>query len=166
MTDVDSQRTNSANPNTPPLMNQRPSFWRWNDPIARMPFLGHWLLSLMLLVALPLAVLWLAEALGLGSMLLPLALIALLPAVQLYCVSVRRRLIGMGAKTDWLLLTVLFLAVSAFNALDGVMRSGSIELEQTPIINPMVNALLLLPAVVLHFVLLLRRGAPKSQATR
>lgn len=165
MTDLDARHSDTEIPMLQPALNQRPSFLRWNDPIGRLAFLAHWLLSLILLIAPPLVVFWLGEVFRLGAMTLLLTVLALLPAVQLYCVSVRRRLLSMGAKPAWLMLVFLFLAVSAFNALDGAMRAGQAELVNTPTINPMINALLLLPAVVLHFVLLLRRGAPKSHAS-
>lgn len=147
-----------------PLMNQRPSLIRWNDPIARLALLAHWLLSLVLFIVLPLGVFWLSTKLGIGAVTLLLTFIAFLPAVQLYWVSSRRRLLDIGAKTGWLMLIALFLAVCAFNALDGFMRSGMAG-ANAPTLNPTVGALLMFPAVILHFVLLLRRGSVKSQAS-
>ena len=62
----------------------------------------------------------------------------------------------------WLLI-VPFWVVSAFNGFDGAM--SGMGLAQGPTIPPLVGSLLLLPAVALHFVLMLRRGAPKSKTT-
>lgn len=165
MTDTDTAHSTSATPMLQPAPNQRPSFLRWNDPIARLPFLAHWLLSLALLIVLPLAVFWLSTKLGLGAMALLLTCLAFLPAVQLYWVSSRRRLLDMGAKTGWLMLIFLFLALSGFNALDGFMRSGLPQAASGRIISREISSLLMLPAVVLHFVLQLRSGVAKSQPT-
>jgi hypothetical protein len=157
MTDTDTAHSTSVTPMLQPAPNQRPSFLRWNDPIDRLPFLAHWLLSLALVIVFPLAVLWLTEKAGLGAMMLPLTCLAFLPAVQLYWVSSRRRLLDMGAKTGWLMLIFLFLALSAFNALDGFMDTGMAG-ANGPTLNRTVGTLLMLPAVILHFVLLFRRG--------
>lgn len=138
-------------------LNQRPSFTRWNDPIGRLAFLAHWLLSLALCIVLPFAVFWLSMKLAIGAVALLLTFIALLPAVHLYWVSSQRRLLDIGANEGWLILIFVFLAVCGFNALDSVMRSGMAG-ANAPTINPIINGLLLWPAIVLHFVLLLRRG--------
>ena len=165
MTDLDAPHSGTATPMLQTAPNQRPSFSRWNDPIARLPFLAHWLLSLLLLIVLPIAMFWLTAKLGLGAMTLPLTCLAFLPAVQLYWVSSRRRLLDMGAKTGWLALIFLFLALSGFNALDGFMRSGLPQDANSRIISREISSFLMLPAVVLHFVLLLRSGVAKSQPT-
>lgn len=157
MTDLDAPHSGTATPMLQPAPNQRPSFIRWNDPIARLPFLGHWLLSLLLLIVLPLAVFWLSTKLGIGAVALLLTFIAFLPAVQLYWVSSRRRLLDIGAKTGWLMLIAVFLAVCGFIALDSFMRTGMAD-ANGPMINPIVNGLLLWPAIILHLALLLRRG--------
>ena len=117
-----------------------------------------------MLVVLPFAVFWLSTKLGIGAAALLLTFIAFLPAVQLYWVSARRRLLDLGAKTGWLMLIAVFLAVCAFNALDGFMRTGMAGVN-APTLNPTVGGMLMLPAVILHFVLLLRRGSVEPQAT-
>ena len=157
MTDTDTAHSTSAPPMLLPALNQRPSFLRWNDPISRLPFLAHWLLSLVLFIILPLGMFWLSTKLGIGAVALLLTFIAFLPAVRLYWVSSRRRLLDIGAKTGWLMLIAVFLAVCAFNALDGFMDTGMAG-ANGPTLNRTVGALLMLPAVILHFVLLLRRG--------
>ena len=147
-------------------INQRPSFTRWNDPIARLPFLGHWLLSLLVLIAVPFIAVWAGGALGLGQSLLPLLVLACVPAVQLYWVSARRRLLDMGANTSWILLIVPVWVVLGLNAYDGAMATILPTLANSPTISREVGSSLLLLAAMLHLVLMLRRGASKSKAKR
>ena len=45
MTDLNPPNSADGNPTARTVLNQRPSLIRWNDPIARLPFLGHWLLG-------------------------------------------------------------------------------------------------------------------------
>jgi hypothetical protein len=154
-----------TNPTATSPRSQRPSFTRWNDPIARLPFIGHWLLSLLLLIAAPLVALWSIEALGLGHLFMPTLILACYPAIQFYSVSAHRRLLDLGAKPAWALLIIPFWAVSALNAYDGAMASLMPQSASGPTSNREIASLFLLPAVVLHFVLMLRRGMAKSKVT-
>lgn len=142
---------------TPPQANQRPSFSRGNDPIDRVPFIGHWLLSVLLVVAVPLVMLKLIEVAGLYALMGPLMLVSVVPGILLYVISARRRLVSMGARIGWLLLIVPFIFISLVNGYDGFMRGALPGQAMQPTLPPAASVLLL-PAIILHVVLMVRRG--------
>lgn len=160
MTDIPTSSAESYRENSPSMgtsgerpPSQRPSFTRGNDPIARLPFIVHWLLSLLLLVATPVGTLHLIEAAGIYGMFVPLLLIAILPGTVLYWTSARRRLADLRMNMGWSLLIIPFVAASVLNGYDGAMGIPA----QSTIPQP-IGSLLLLPAVILHIVLMVRRG--------
>lgn len=144
---------------TPPeqRQSQRPSFTRRDAPIARLPFIGHWLLSIVLLVALPVGMLKLVELTQSFGMFVFLMPFALWPGVHLYWISVQRRLLDIGANVQWAFLIIPFIIATLINAYDGMMAilAGA---QTQPTIPPMVSALLLLPAAAMHVALMVMRG--------
>lgn len=144
--------------------SQWPSFTRWNDQISRLPFIGHWLLSLALVIAVPLVMTLVVEALRLYGLTIPLMLLACLPGVQLYWVSARRRLIDLDTNAHWVLLITPLVLVPLFAGYDSGMRAALSDPELGPTVNPTFGALLMLPAIVLHTVLMVRRGSRKPKA--
>ncbi|WP_442773210.1 hypothetical protein [Paenirhodobacter enshiensis] len=59
------------------------------------------------------------EAAGLFALLGPLMVLSIVPGTLLYVISARRRLIGMGARPQWLLLIVPFVLVLLANGMTG-----------------------------------------------
>lgn len=159
---VENDKRGAPAPSRP---NQRPSFRRGSDPIDRLPFVAHWLLSVVLLIVVPLVMLQVVEAAGLFALLGPLMVLSIVPGTLLYVISARRRLIGMGARPQWLLLIVPFVLVSLANGYDGFMRATLPGAEMPPTLPPAVS-ILMLPAMILHVVLMVRRGKGASASDR
>ncbi len=64
----------------------------------------------------------------------------------------------------WVLLVVPFVIVLLLNAYDGAMAAALPGIQRKPTIPGTIGSLLLVPGVVLHVVLMVRRGAAKHKS--